>query len=68
MNIQSGLSVVTCIAICGAGTMVLFGLDMNPESNPPSNFLQGVSNGDWVTVWFAFMNVKTTISPTAALS
>ena len=67
-NVQRGLSVVTCIAICGAGTTVLFGLAMKPESNPPSIFLQGVSKGDCVTVWFAFKNSKTTMSPTAATS
>jgi len=57
---------VTCMAICGAGTIVLLTLAMNPESIPASSFLHGVSNADWVTVWLFDMNVNTTISPTAA--
>lgn len=65
-RLQSGLSVVTCMAICGGGTMVLFGFGMKPESRPPSIPWQGVSNGDWETVWFAAQNSKTTRSPTAA--
>ena len=41
-------------------------LAMKPESIPPASFSQGVVNADCVAVWLFDMNVKITISPTAA--
>ncbi len=47
---------------------MLLTLGMNLESIPPGKILQGVPKEDWVAVWFIDMNVKTTISPTAAFT
>lgn len=58
---------MTCMATCGGGLTVLLGFGWKPESIPPAMATQGSSKVDWVTVWLALMNVKTTISPTAAL-
>jgi hypothetical protein len=40
---------------------------MKPESDPPSNLMQGVAKADCVRVWFSAKKVNTTKSPTAAL-
>lgn len=39
-----------------------------PESNPPSNVTQGLSNVDCVIEWFPDSNRKTIESPTFALT
>ena len=66
MNLQMGVATVTCIAIWGGGTTLLFRLGMKPESIPPSSFSQGVVKADCVAVWFCDSNVKMTMSPIAA--
>jgi hypothetical protein len=65
-GLQIGVATVTCMAICGGGFAELFVLGMKPESTPAESLSQGVVKADWVTVWFSDMNVKTTMSPTAA--
>jgi hypothetical protein len=66
IDLQIGVATVTCMAICGAGTMLLLGFGINPESIPPASASQGVVKADCVAVWFCSRNVKMTISPMAA--
>lgn len=65
-DLQMGVATETCMAIWGAGTTELLELGTKPESVPPAIASQGVVKPDWVAVWFADMNVNTTMSPTAA--
>jgi hypothetical protein len=65
-HLQIGVATVTCIAICGAGLTVLLMFGMKPESKPPVSRSQGVVKADCVAVWLFDMNVKITMSPTAA--
>jgi hypothetical protein len=65
-DLQSGVVTVTCMAIWGAGTTVLFRLGMKPESLPAASLTQGEVKADCVAVWFSDKNVKMTISPTLA--
>lgn len=58
---------VTVYSHVGAGTMVLFGFAMKPESGASAAFLlQGRAKVDSVTVWFCDINTNWTTSFTAA--
>lgn len=61
------MATVTCMAICGAGTVLLLIFGTNPESIPPASASQGVAKADCVAVWFVDKKLKTTMSPTAAV-
>lgn len=59
---------MTCMATWGGGLTVLFALGTKPESMPPARGSQGVAKDDCVAVWLLLSKVKTTESPTAALT
>ena len=66
MDVHSGFVSGTVNHHVGAGSALPSGFARKPESSASGLRTHGLSNVDCVTVWFFSLNVKRTVSPTAA--